>query len=360
LKLIGDIALTGLFVDDYSKNDDRFKSIISSFKKCELIFANLECPIYKENSQNLNKSFIHTSNREVIINVLTKLKISCVSLANNHIYDCTMPGLKSTIETLQGMEVQFTGAGWRKEHIEPVILKEANQKIAFLAYVDKSTNPLTEKFPELLINYFEEYTVIEDVKKVRSQVDVVICSIHWGKDYSNYYTQKQQEQARALIEGGVDVIMGHHPHTVQSIEIYKNKIIFYSLGQLCFGDKMWDGKMRALKKKTKIGLIAELDPTVLDSPKIFGTREKEGNYLAFIKESKLRRKLKLFSLLNRWRFSMYSVSICLSIKESFIDRIYEYFFGYYRNPIVQLFSIYNFKKISFAIRDFKLLNKIQK
>ena len=182
INLVGDIAFSGLLSSDSHKNHKRFKNITNVFLKDELIFANLEVPVKVDSTVNENKNFIHYSLPEPTAELLQILHIGCVSLANNHIFDCKMPGLKATIEILDRLGIYHTGAGWLPEHCEPVII-DGKVKIGFMAYVDKSTNPKTETFSELFINYFEKEKVLKDIKGIRNKVDKVICSIHWGNDY---------------------------------------------------------------------------------------------------------------------------------------------------------------------------------
>ena len=72
------------------------------------------------------------------------------------------------------------------------------------------------------------------VSALKGSVDWVIVSIHWGEEYDQYVNTAQQNLAHALIDRGADAIVGHHPHVVQGVEVYKNKPIFYSLGNFIF------------------------------------------------------------------------------------------------------------------------------
>jgi poly-gamma-glutamate capsule biosynthesis protein CapA/YwtB (metallophosphatase superfamily) len=344
IQLIGDLALTGLYVDDPSNNASRLKKIRPLFENDALKFANLETPIFVENSQNPNKNKIHTTNKQVLQEVLLALKIDVVSLANNHIYDCKMPGLKATIEALDEIGIKHTGAGWKQDHVDPIYLEENDKKIAFVAYVDKNTNPKAEKFEDgLFINYLDQKKIIADISNIKAKVDIVICSLHWGKDYSFYPTKKQIEIAHTLVDAGATIIMGHHPHTIQPFERYKESTIFYSLGSLTFGDHYKDGKLKAIRRKTKKGIIVEYD-LGYNNFNFTGTKEYQGNYIkktSFDYEAwsklywKKYLKRKKFSLYNKW----------VVYQEKIFDRVYEYFFGYYQNPIKRLFQIKNIKKI---------------
>jgi poly-gamma-glutamate synthesis protein (capsule biosynthesis protein) len=79
---------------------------------------------------------------------------------------------------------------------------------------------------------------LEKVKKIiadlNGRTDLIIVNIHWGVEYEHVFNKTQQDLARDLIDSGADIIIGHHPHVVQGLEIYKNKPIFYSLGNFIF------------------------------------------------------------------------------------------------------------------------------
>jgi len=351
--LIGDIAFNGLISEEPEKNQKRFEKIADLLNNFSFTFANLEVPVQADSSYNEYKRYIHYSKLHPTFELLKLLNIGCVSLANNHIYDCKMSGLKATIDLLNDLKILHTGAGWRKEHVEPVIVSINGVNYGFLAYVDKSTNPNTEHFPELLINYLDPVLIKKDIGNIRQKVDRIIVSLHWGMDYSFFPTTKQSLLAYELIDTGADIIMGHHPHTIQPYEIYKNGIVFYSLGGLCFGDFIWEGKRRALKKKTKLGMVAILPIRRNDNFSIVPTRELKGNYVK-IANTNIKRKLKWLYLLYKLRNKYNLIKTFTHIKETILDRLFEYFFGYYRNPFKQLGLITNIKKLRYIFRDYRL------
>ncbi|QIG99401.2 MULTISPECIES: CapA family protein [unclassified Bradyrhizobium] len=77
----------------------------------------------------------------------------------------------------------------------------------------------------------------EDIRALRTKVDLVILSCHWGVSSKEEPVAYQREIARAAIDVGADMVFGHHPHVVQAGEIYQGKPIFYSLGNFAFD---WD------------------------------------------------------------------------------------------------------------------------
>jgi hypothetical protein len=346
---IGDVAFTGIVSTQPEKNKERYQKVSTLLHRSDLVFANLEVPIKIDESQNKYKNFIHFSLKGPTIELLKTLNIGCVSLANNHIYDCNMSGIQATINTLDQLHISHTGAGWLPEHISPVIIKKGKETIAFIAYVDASTNPKTEFFPELYINYFNIEKVIEKIKELKEQsINKIICSIHWGVDYSFYPTMDQRNIAKLLVEAGADIIMGHHPHTLQPFEEYNRGKIFYSLGGLTFGDFVYKNKLVALCRKSKSSVIVKMDLENLKTT-FYGTKEKQGNYIDITNRNYLKwsnqkwvhYKLKNSSLISKQLYNF---------KENVLDRIFEYFFGYYMNPFKRLFQIHNYKKISRLIK----------
>ena len=236
--LIGDIALNGLFSNETKKNSFRFKGVSDFLQSFDLVIANLETPVKGKNEINEHKNIIFQSDPDPTRNILKNLNIGIVSLANNHIYDCKMSGLKATMSVLDECGINYTGAGWNKSHLDPVYFTLDKIRFAFLAYVDKNTNPRTSEFPELFINYFDENKIINSIREAKKNAENIILSLHWGIDYSHFATPYQVEASYRFADAGADIIMGHHPHTIQMFKEYNGKYIFYSLGNLIF-DQDW-------------------------------------------------------------------------------------------------------------------------
>ena len=170
-------------------------------------------------------------------------------------------------------------------------------------------------------------------------------SLHWGVDYSFYPTNDQIRMAKLFIDSGADIIMGHHPHTIQPYEKYKKSYIFYSLGGLTFGDykKTPQSELQALFRKTKKGLIVNYDNKD-NLVSFISTKELKGNYIKLIKFNYFKWSQKMWVYFKIKHFHPIFTNFFL-FKEKFLDRVYEYFFGYYKNPIKRFFQFSNIKKI---------------
>jgi poly-gamma-glutamate synthesis protein (capsule biosynthesis protein) len=77
-------------------------------------------------------------------------------------------------------------------------------------------------------------TVTDAIKQAKTQADYVIVSFHWGVEYQDYATAQQVHDAHAAIDAGADMVAAHHPHVIQAVELYKGKLIAYSLGDFVF------------------------------------------------------------------------------------------------------------------------------
>ncbi len=144
------------------------------------------------------------------------------SIANNHITDQGARGLEETRKNLTELGLNYSGsadAAVDQNSLRVVDIK--GKKIAFISL-------------SMVYHDFNLKEAVELIRAAQVQADLVIINIHWGTEYQHQFSQHQQTIGRALIEAGADIIIGHHPHVVQGMEIYQNKPIFYSLGNFIF------------------------------------------------------------------------------------------------------------------------------
>jgi poly-gamma-glutamate synthesis protein (capsule biosynthesis protein) len=201
------------------------KKDIDTLKKFDVVVANLEGPIVEMDRslcQEKAYNFQFSSNTPEI---LKSIDVNMVSIANNHSYDCYKVGFDSTKSYLEKAGIDYMGDS---EVEKSFVIKEVNgKKVAFVG-IDETVQAIpVSKF----------YPLIE---RLSSENDFVVVNIHWGKEYELLESETQNGIAHQLIDRGADVIFGHHPHVIQPIEIYKNKAIFYSLGNFVFDQNFGD------------------------------------------------------------------------------------------------------------------------
>lgn len=166
-----------------------------------------------------------------------------VSLANNHGMDFGEDALLQAIDLLQRQEVSPVGAGANStEARAPEIIELNGLKTAFFGYVDVPVEASTgfdtatwtaaEESPG--IAWADPLIIAEDLMAIREQVDLIVVILHSGFEYLSTPSEPQIEAARAAIDAGADLVIGHHAHILQGIERYGKGVILYGTGNFAF------------------------------------------------------------------------------------------------------------------------------
>ncbi|MDH4221928.1 MAG: CapA family protein [candidate division Zixibacteria bacterium] len=234
---VGDIMLSR-GVDSWMKKEGYlypFKNIAQITNSAEITFGNLESPLSFKGKKAGN--FYSFRGNPLSIKGLIYSGFDLLNLANNHIFDYAKEAFEETIELLRKYDIQTIGAGKNLlEARRPAIYNLGDSKIAFLGYV-ASKGAFYARDNREGVARAESAWIIEDIEKVKKDVDLVIISFHWGIEYEDYPTEYQKSLARMAVDCGADMVIGHHTHTFQGIEIYKGKLIAYSLGNFIFDQR---------------------------------------------------------------------------------------------------------------------------
>ncbi len=204
------------------------------FSGYDLIAANLEGAVTNNGDHRAPiKSYDFAFHPDLILG-LKKYNFNFFNLANNHIDDQGLRGIKETRENLDKLGIYYSG------DINNIISKHSakiieinNTKIGMLGLCSLWGN-LNKDELEKKIEY------------LASSSKFIIANIHWGEEYEQTSNKSQKSLAHFLIDSGVDVIIGHHPHVIQETEIYKDKPIFYSLGNFVFDQYFSEETQRGL------------------------------------------------------------------------------------------------------------------
>ena len=192
-------------------------NVKSIFAKDDITFVNLEGPL-TDHPQTAVKQFPMRGEPKYI-EILTSASVEICNLSNNHIYDCGDVGFQDTVNILKTNGMKFCGEGYSG------IFDVRGMKIGFLGYQAwYDTDELRA-------------TISSDIKKIRDEggAQVVVVEFHWGDEGSYFSDPYQDAIAHFTVDSGADIIVGAHPHVMQGIELYKGKVIAYSLGNFCFG-----------------------------------------------------------------------------------------------------------------------------
>ncbi|MBP7176416.1 MAG: AmmeMemoRadiSam system protein B [Thermoclostridium sp.] len=220
-----------------------FLEVKSILQEGEFIFANLENPLTDRKESLDAQSKIILKAQPEAVSGLAFAGFNIVSVANNHMMDYYEDGLTDTMKILETNQILHAGAGESLQQArEPAIAEKNGVKMGVLAYTEMAEmvhrgNP-SIKFAAGInqagVAPLQLKRIEEDIRALRDEVDILAVSLHWGVEDSCEVTPEQVEMAHQICDFGADMILGHHPHRFQGIEIYNGKPIIYSLGNFIF------------------------------------------------------------------------------------------------------------------------------
>jgi len=228
---VGDITFNRTMEDITDKKgyDYLFRNVDSMLKAADYVSCNFESAI---TSKPVKKDSFYYANKYAAKGLKFN-KFTVVSLANDHVLDYGLEGLKDTVYTLNESNLPFAGANITKKEAENYNMRDINGiKVATLGFNDIKSNSkggVLECEPE---------TFLRLIQNANKKADLVIVNCHWGEEYETKQSSRQEKFARAMVDAGADIVIGHHPHVLQPIEIYKDSLICYSLGNFIF-DQGW-------------------------------------------------------------------------------------------------------------------------
>lgn len=232
LIMTGDALIHGaIYQDAYRNNVYDFRPMLSLIKpivtKYDLAFYNQETIL---GGTELGLSTYPTFNSPYEVgDAFIDAGFNIVSLANNHTLDRGEKAIINSRNYWNAKDVMVNGSANSMDERNNIQIKEKNNiKYAMIAYTT-TTNGIIRRKDEFVNIYSNEQAKI-DIESVRSKVDVLMVSMHWGEEYTKNETRGQRDIANYLSSLGVDVIIGTHPHVIEPIEYIGNTLVIYSLG----------------------------------------------------------------------------------------------------------------------------------
>lgn len=209
----------GSFHEYYDQNgeDYFFGGVRDLFESDDFTLINLEC-VLSESENRVEKTW-NLKGRPEYVGIMTGSSVEGCSLGNNHTLDYGESSLEDTKSVLDEAGIIYG----LNEHVA-TYTTESGIVIGIV-----SSNMLWQD--ETHANY-----VKDGIAALREQgADLVIVSCHWGIEGDHYANGYQVDMAHQIIDWGADLLIGTHPHVLQGVELYKGKVICYSLGNFCFG-----------------------------------------------------------------------------------------------------------------------------
>ena len=208
----------------------------------DIISANLEGAVTDNGGHYKPDNAYDFAFNPKLIQELKNYNFNFFNLANNHLSDQGRIGVEETYKNLSNLGFYYSGCQdaylsinttspeiilggsmpiLDYNNCSDIVLNIKNKKIAFLGI-------------SLVYNNIAEVDILDRIIKLKESSDVVIVNIHFGNEYQGQANNRQEVLARKMVDSGADIIIGHHPHVIQNYEIYKERPIFYSLGNFIF------------------------------------------------------------------------------------------------------------------------------
>lgn len=228
--------------------EEAFARILDELKSGTFACCNFEAPLSNKGMPQYGKfETLHAAPE--MIDGFVRGGFKVVSLANNHSMDYGPEALLDTIDLIDSRGILHAGAGKNLEEAgRPAFFEAGGMRFAFLSFA-------TEAFPGYgahaqkpgiavirrdplygpsCVNPDDARMMIELIRDAGKEADFVIAAFHWGLSQSRALTRSQLTLGRAAVDAGARLVVGHHPHVLQGVEVYKRSLILYSLGNFVF------------------------------------------------------------------------------------------------------------------------------
>ena len=258
---VGDIMLSRNVAASIKKTENPllpFSQMANVLNGADFAFGNLESPFSGSDYFNASGSMVFNAPKNNITG-LTEYKFKILNLANNHALDQGIKGSDYTIKYLSDNQIQHIGAGDNLDQAwQPAIIEQNGIKIGFVGASYSSINDSGKTKNDYVARIENLEKLKATIYKLKAECDFIVATMHAGVEYTRTPNQAQKNFAHAAIDAGADMVIGSHPHWIQTMEKYNDKYIFYSLGNFIF-DQMWS-------TDTKEGLVLKIQVSKNQGP----------------------------------------------------------------------------------------------
>ncbi len=258
---IGDTMLARTIGEGILQGANPFAHVQSTFSNYDLRVANIETTIADPKIAKEVPGKLYTFNAPVAaIPTLKTAGIDVACLANNHTRDFGPEATADMISRLQNAGIKTCGAGLNIDQaFQPLIVavaaKTKGEKVQTIKIAIIAVNSIENYVTNATITnpgsaFFDKDRISSAIKTARANSDIVVVFPHWGTEYQTTPSATQTSWGHFFIDIGADIVIGSHPHVVQTTENYQGKYIVYSLGNFVFdgmGGNALNGQMIGLE-----------------------------------------------------------------------------------------------------------------
>jgi len=241
---VGDImAHTAQFDAAYnSETDDydfaeQFSAIKPYIEEADLAVGNFETVCAGKDQKYSGTNMIFNV-PDILLENLKDSGFDILTTANNHSLDRKFFGIERTIDVMDDLGIEHTGTFKTAEDERVLVVESKGITFGIIAYTFSTNGWPIPKGKEFSINMLDRELIFADIERAKElDVDFIISSVHWGNEYKLKPSVHQTKLGREMVDAGVDIVLGHHPHVVEPMEWYNDGLIIYSMGNFVSGQR---------------------------------------------------------------------------------------------------------------------------
>jgi poly-gamma-glutamate capsule biosynthesis protein CapA/YwtB (metallophosphatase superfamily) len=289
LMAVGDVML-GRGVADKSQP---FVAVAPWLRAADLTLGNLECVIAEEGVPRPGLYRLRALPSAVA--ALREAGFDVLGLASNHALDFGPAGLAETVSRLQKAGIGTVGVGPNdKAAVQPLIRRVGGVRLAFLAFNAVPDPADTNESEGWTWAKWDQEQATAAIAAAHAGADAVIVSVHWGYEYELRADPAQRDAVQAMLDTGADLVIGHHPHVVQSSWVSEGRFVAYSLGNFVFDQQQGETRqglaLRAFFDKRGLRAVQALPVWAGPRPRLM-TLDKATSLLARVQPPRSEQEL---------------------------------------------------------------------
>ena len=250
IHFVGDVSLADNWqiMPEYDKRNKGIYGILSEdvvkiLNDSSFLVVNSEFTVSNRGTPLKGKAFTFEAKPERL-KIYYEMGVDLALLANNHVYDFGHDAFIDMLDYFKEYKIPAIGAGHNLEEAsKPYNVIINGYKFSFLNCTRAEKNIMTpgaDNNSEGVLRCYDTTNMVNAIKSARTNSDYVIANVHFGKEGSHSLEEVQIKSAKEYIDAGADMVVGHHAHVLQGIEIYKDKPIIYNLGNFIFNKNELD------------------------------------------------------------------------------------------------------------------------
>jgi len=233
---VGDLMMSSWIIDVVKEKgvDYPFDSTRALLRGADIAIANLEAPLTADGEPFEGKKYTFKVPPEFVSGIAAA-GFDVVNMANNHSVDFGCTGVANTIKALESAGIQHCGAGENRERAcAPSFIDVNGFRVAFVGFSMTFPDEFWATADTCGTCYPTDALLYDVISECEQQADLTVVSFHWGAEKFTAPKEYQINFGHKAIDYGADLVLGHHPHVLQGLELYKGKLIAYSLGNYVF------------------------------------------------------------------------------------------------------------------------------